>query len=84
MNHVVSWYFLCFNDDHRNEWDSCKYCDYKDSECCKELQNSSEKHHCIGPNSIGNLCVSSESGFIPELIVDKLSGYCTHYCNHMG
>ena len=33
---------------------------------------------------LGQICIYSECGYIPDLIVEELMGICEYGCNHMG
>lgn len=33
---------------------------------------------------LGRICIHSECGYIPDYVVEKLSGISEYSCNHMG
>lgn len=82
---VVGWYVPCYNINNTGEDFDCDDCDHCEVGCdsrriCEELQSG----NFDSVDYFGNVCVCSESGFIPDTIVEKLSEECNLWCNHMG
>lgn len=88
---ILDWYFpnirevVKFNGDC-DKCDSNNYCWSKKE--CKETQKYIETHEIDMSNIcldiLGRVCIESESGYIPEYIVDKLKSISNYCCNHMG
>ena len=60
----------------------------KGDDKCTEFVNrvlSGDVHYGNAVTEIlGNICVHSESGWIPDFVVKKLGDLCKYACNHMG
>ena len=83
FGHILNWYFPCFEDTHfTTKW--CEYCSDEKKEYCKLMKTgkSSELNQII--LLFGNLCISSESGYIPRSISYDIEELCSKYCHHMG
>ena len=69
---LIDWYYDLYNSDKR-----------KKKKINRKIKNS--KHYTTPTHSLlGQICIYSESGRIPECIVDELQNICEFSCNHMG
>lgn len=70
---IIGWYFNCYDGET-----DCEWCNYKDTDkCIKEKRTQS-------PSEFGNVCIYSESNYMPDFVVKELEKHCEFYCNHMG
>ena len=90
---LIGWYFSCTDDllDGKDDRDSfsCDYCTYKkDSKECKALRERIKSGEVTKENAnievLGKICIHSESGYIPDFVVEKLYALSNFACNHMG
>ena len=79
INSIISWYFPCY--DYETSESSCEWCGKKGTDLCKKLQSKKED---VLVTDFGNVCVFSESGYIPDFVRNELEKICTFHCNHMG
>ena len=89
---VLGWYFPYIEEAWQHP-DNCEGC--QNIECCEYCkEDCAEQRKLIAGNNIpedkaclyllGRVCIHSESGYMPEYVVDKLGEISEHYCNHMG
>lgn len=94
-NETLNWYFDCAEDFpgctkdfsecpmkavyETNGWWSFDM----DESMCKKIQSAEGKDN-ICYKVLGRFCIYSESGYIPNWIVDQLSAVSEYSCNHMG
>ena len=93
-NGLIGWYFCCTDcllegDDKEVDNFSCDYCTYKkNSKECKALRDGITSGKLTTENInievLGKICVHSESGYIPDFVVEKLYALSNFACNHMG
>lgn len=91
---LIGWYFSCTDcllegDDKEVDNFSCDYCSYKkNSKECKALRDGITSGKLTVDNInievLGKICVHSESGYIPDFVVEKLYALSNFACNHMG
>lgn len=89
---VLDWYFPCIEEawQHPDNCEGCRhveYCEYCKEDCTEQRKliarnNIPEDKACL--YLLGRVCIHSESGYMPEYVVDKLGEISEHYCNHMG
>lgn len=89
---ILDWYFPYIREAMKFGEDcdkcSCKgWCD--ESECIEVKENLKGKYKDIPSEQaclyiLGRVCIYSECGYIPDYIVEKLSGISEYSCNHMG
>lgn len=78
---LLGWYIPC-----QEGMGECKYCKIRGTPKCEEvknkvLENKKNEAVLIG---LGKVCVHSESGYMPDVVVEGLSEESNFYCNHMG
>lgn len=82
ITEVLGWYMWCFGEDKMGKCTRCAdkhYCEMYESH--KELiAKSTEKVL----SNLGQFCICSECGWIPDAIVSQLVDQSTLACNHMG
>lgn len=87
---VLNWYFPYANEAF-NYVDNCEACGQ--SEWCDKEECMHERKNIITLNipedkaclyMMGRVCIHSESGYIPDYVVEKLSKVSEYSCNHMG
>ena len=89
---LYGWYIGCTQgicDEDEECEEKCSYCIYnKDDDNCKSLQNKINKGEITKENAIvsvlGRVCIHSESGRIPDYVLNKLYNISRVACNHMG
>lgn len=89
---IVNWYFNNIEEAYKypETCDGCrdaKYREYCQEECAKAKQiikdeNIPEDKACL--YLLGRVCIHSESGYIPDYVVEKLHDISEYSCNHMG
>ena len=86
---ILQWYFPYFDECIAGcDCDSCAENDWCDRNEClenKEIimsKNVPEKYACL--YLLGRICIHSESGYIPNYVVNKLKEISEYSCNHMG
>ena len=70
---VLSWYAPCLYKKG-----NCIGCEINDIKMCQRVQNKDY----LGV--FGKFCITSESGYIPYWIVNRLYEISSYSCNHMG
>ena len=89
---IVDWYFPCIEEAFKypENCEGCErieYCEYCHEEC-KNARNVITTNHIPEDKAclylLGRVCIHSESGYIPQYVVEKLGEISEHYCNHMG
>ena len=89
---VINWYHSNIEEAFKYP-ESCEgcssieWCEYCLEDCAasrKKIKdgNIPEDKACL--YMLGRVCVHSESGYIPEYVVEKLKGISEYACNHMG
>lgn len=87
---ILGWYFEYAEEAFAN-MESCEKCDYTswcDREECEQQRtflkgkDVPEDKACL--YLLGRICIHSECGYIPNYVVEKLSGISEYSCNHMG
>jgi len=89
-NQELRWYYRCIGSLFGGIYncEACKYpryCDYEQVQSSKEFVEAveiTEKNICL--HTLGRVCISSESGYIPNFVTHKLAQVSEHYCVHMG
>ena len=88
---IIGWYMPCYYEDDMSEFSDCSNCRFADFCDLKEhrpnlanIVKDSNKSSEIIFQVFGQYCITSECGFIPEPVVDKLYKICIFACNHMG
>lgn len=87
---VLGWYFPYIEEafEYANGCDKCRYKD-----CCYEKKCTNTKSIVVTNNipedkaclyMLGRVCIHSESGYMPNYVVDRLSDISEYSCNHMG
>ena len=84
---ILCWYMPCYDDNSRN-CSTCrytKYCDFH-KKCPDLIDKVKDANGDIDVvfEVFGQFCVASECGYIPDYVVQRLSGLSTFACNHMG
>lgn len=82
ITEVLGWYMYCFGNENMGKCTRCadkRYCDMYESHK-KLIAKSTEKVL----SNLGQFCICSECGWIPEAIVEQLVDKSTLACNHMG
>ena len=84
---ILCWYMPCYDDNSRN-CNTCrytKYCDFN-KKCPDLIDKVKDANGDIDGvfEVFGQFCVASECGYIPDYVVQRLSGLSTFACNHMG
>lgn len=89
---VIGWYFPYIDEafDHPESCDGCwhiEYCEYCKEDCDKQRKliatnDIPEDKACL--YLLGRVCIHSESGYMPEYVVDRLHEISEYSCNHMG
>lgn len=89
---VIGWYFPYIEEAFKYEGscDGCwhaEYCEYCKEDCAEQRElianhNIPEDKACL--YLLGRVCIHSESGYIPDYVVQKLSKISEFSCNHMG
>ena len=92
VSDIVNWYYPNIEEAYKypETCDGCrdaKYRKYCQEECAKAKRiikdkNIPEDKACL--YLLGRVCIHSESGYIPNYVVDKLSDISEYSCNHMG
>ena len=88
-SNVLRWYYEYADEafDHT----ICKDCELNGwcdkEECCDERneikqKNIPEENACL--YLLGRICVHSESGYLPDYVVEKLMEISEYSCHHMG
>lgn len=77
--YVPNWYFGCFDRTEYPGINSCDYCENKDKKLCE----AAKSHNLLALFGEG-VCVCSESGYLPQYIVERLAKESIYFCNHMG
>lgn len=88
VDELIEWYMPCFSHNHQKDCNSCsnkEYCTV--AECDKEFVENIKKTNDktdVLKLFFGRYCICSESGYIPDYVVQKLGEASTFWCNHMG
>lgn len=78
-NFVAAWFYPCLEEN----WEGLgcdTSCNYKGTDKCISGKTQNEPLE----NILGKYFVFSESGFLPNYVVERLSIKCKFYCHHMG
>ena len=87
---VLNWYFP-YIDEAFNFANNCEACGQ--SEWCDKEECMHERENILTNNipedkaclyMMGRVCIHSESGYIPDYVVEKLCEVSEYSCNHMG
>lgn len=91
-SNIVNWYFPYIEEAYKYSatCDGCrdaKYREYCHRECTEASKvikdrNIPEDKACL--YLLGRVCIHSESGYIPDYVVEKLHDISEYSCNHMG
>lgn len=91
---LIDWYYGCAKrlltgGNNTFEEIECNYCccEKGDERCTKFRDDvfSGDVHYGNAVTEVlGNICVHSESGWVPDYVVNKLGELCSYACNHMG
>lgn len=83
---LLSWYCPCaLNPDGGCDgWCSNQFNDEKCNDIKKKLKSGKLTQSNMVAVLLGRVCVHSESGYMPEYVVDKLREISNYSCNHMG
>lgn len=91
-NDELGWYFPYLEEGVKSDFDCNKcrindWCSKEDNVECREAKKAYEEGFriefaCL--DLLGRVCINSESGYIPDYVVEKLSDDSQYYCNHMG
>ena len=97
---IAGWYINCHSSIFEDKEFSNKSVDkfIEMQECydscalsheeCRKFLNGVKNKEINEDNStslmLGNLCVNSKCGYIPQSVVNKLGKLCDYWCNHMG
>lgn len=89
---LIEWYFDYIEHLENCEGNCTECCEdildmYMDKkECRRQLEaltnTIDDNNFCL--NLLGEICVYSESGYIPDYVVNKLRNISEYSCNHMG
>ena len=85
---VLGWYFEYIYEAFNSSCDNCNnngWCNKEKCDKCKDdikSLNIPEDKACL--YLLGRVCIESESGYIPNYVVEKLREKSTYSCNHMG
>ena len=87
---VLNWYFPYIDEvfKYSGDCEACGQYEWCNQEKCMcELDdiltnNIPEDKACL--YMMGRVCIHSESGYIPDYVVEKLSKVSEYSCNHMG
>lgn len=87
---VLNWYFPYIDEafNYANNCEACGQSEWCDKEKCMRerkdilINNIPEDKACL--YMMGRVCIHSESGYIPDYVVEKLCGVSEYSCNHMG
>ena len=90
---LLNWYFQDFehaynHPDNCRSCDARKYCRRNSKKNCLKMKETIKNEHfqperaCL--HFLGKICVLSESGLIPESVVDGLYEMSEYACEHMG
>jgi hypothetical protein len=87
---VLNWYFPYINEafQYAGNCSECGYAEWCDKEECVHTRediltnNIPEDKACL--YMMGRVCIHSESGYIPDYVVEKLCEVSEYSCNHMG
>ena len=87
---VLNWYFPYINEafNYANNCEACgqsEWCDKEECMCEREdilTRNIPEDKACL--YMMGRVCIHSESGYIPDYVVEQLCKVSEYSCNHMG
>lgn len=87
---VLGWYYSYAEEAFRNteSCDTCNHYTWCDQEKCSKQklfmveEKIPEDKACL--YLLGRVCIHSESGYIPEYVVEKLKSVSEYACNHMG
>ena len=85
---VLDWYFPYIEQafKHAGRCDECGHSTWCDKEECMHTRDCvidvPEDKACL--YMLGRVCIHSESGYMPDYVVDKLGEISEYYCNHMG
>lgn len=87
---VLNWYFPYIDEafQHAGNCDACGQSEWCDREECVHERNDilanniPEDKACL--YMMGRICIHSESGYIPNYVVEKLYNISEYSCNHMG
>lgn len=87
---LIEWYFDCaeFNEECEGNCAECNIDMFVDRNECKEqldklfTTNIENNNYCL--SLLGEICIYSESGYLPNYVVEKLRNISEYSCNHMG
>lgn len=81
---LIGWYFPCRLDDGE-EHTYCEWCSSKDTIHCELAKDfvGEDKYQKFA-DRIGRFYIGSESGLIPDYVVEQIKDKCNLYCGHMG
>jgi hypothetical protein len=87
---VLGWYFPYIEEAfaYTDGCDNCRCVEWCDKEECHEAMSSvvdkniPEDKACL--YMLGRVCIHSESGYMPNYVVNKLCDISEYSCNHMG
>jgi hypothetical protein len=87
---VLNWYFPYADEafQYAGNCAECGYAEWCDKEECVDTRedilssNIPEDKACL--YMMGRVCIHSESGYIPDYVVEKLCEISEYSCNHMG
>lgn len=89
-SYILDWYFPYLEECMESaSCDSCEYRECCEEEECMEDMLKAKKKAFTDDNACmvllgSNICVCSESSYMPEYVTDKLAGCCHYWCGHMG
>lgn len=87
---VLGWYFPYIEEafEYVDGCAKCRCVDWCDKEKCTEQKHNIEINHIPEDKAclymLGRICIHSESGYIPNYVVNKLYDISEYCCNHMG
>lgn len=87
---VLNWYFPYADEafQYAGNCTECRHAEWCDKEECVHTRediltsNIPEDKACL--YMMGRVCIHSESGYIPDYVVEKLCEVSEYSCNHMG
>lgn len=83
---LISWYYEFLDEECTGDCQNCTFVEKKYvDECIRQneiIKSLNTDNLCLA--LLGDFCVYSESGYIPDYVVKKLSNESKHSCNHMG
>ena len=80
---ILEWYVPEYKYDcNIKDCSECEDAEYCDEDARKILKTNTDNINPI--EKLGQICIYSECGYIPNYVVNKLSNNAHLYCNHMG